>query len=398
MADMALEGVRVVDLTHFIAGPYCTKLMADYGAEVIKVEPPWGEVSRRFGPFPGDIPDPERSGIFLFLNTDKKGITLNLKTEKGKALLKDLVRDADILVESYEPRVLPSLRLDYKTLRQVNPRLVMTSISNFGQSGPYRNYKATEIVEAALGGNMSLSGDYEREPIKHGISLSQFFAGLNALIASLAAIYVQRSDAIGQHIDVSIMESVAASIPYAINQYTYLGAIWRRAPKNRPVFGMDLWPCKDGHIGMSVIRSTDMADVAAFLEEPALEDPKYATAEGRVKYSHEIEQLVLKKYLDWNKREFFNRAHEWRFMASMEILPTELVECEQLQAREYFRPLTHPKAGTLPYPGEVMGLTETPVQLRSAAPLLGQHNEEVFCGRLGYSRQELSQLRQMGVI
>ena len=179
MSGSPLQDVKVVDLTHHIAGPYCTKLLADFGADVIKVErPDGGDSARRLGPFPGDTPHPEKSGLFLYLNTNKRGITLNLKDPQGRSSLLELVRDADVLVENFSPRVMPSLGLDYETLAGVNPGLIMTSISSFGQSGRYRDYRATELVLYALGGMAYITGEYHREPVKHGYNQAQYLGGL----------------------------------------------------------------------------------------------------------------------------------------------------------------------------------------------------------------------------
>ena len=158
LESQPLSNLRVLDLTHGISGPYCTKLLADFGADVIKVERPGpGDYARNMGPFPGDIPHPEKSGIFLFLNTNKRGITLDLKTTEGTETLKNMVREADILVESFKPGVMARLGLDYDTLSQINPNLIMTSVSNFGQTGPYKDYKMSELVLYAMGGRMSAS-------------------------------------------------------------------------------------------------------------------------------------------------------------------------------------------------------------------------------------------------
>ena len=212
MPEQALSDVKVLDLTWHIAGPYCTKLLAGYGAEVIKVERPGeGDPTRRMGPFFKDDPHPEKSGLFLHLNTNKKGITLNLKSATGKKILKALVSDADILVESFSPRVMPSLGLDYQTLEQINPKLVMVSISNFGQSGPYRDFKASEIVEYAMGGEMYSTGTAGREPLKLGGNVTQYQAGTVAAVATMGALYSAECQEVGQHVDVSIMETQAGS-------------------------------------------------------------------------------------------------------------------------------------------------------------------------------------------
>ena len=169
MPEGALAGVKVLDLTHYLAGPYSTKILADFGADVLKVERPGsGDMARQMGPFYQDDPDKEKSGAFLFLNTNKQSITLNLKTTTGVKILKSLVQEADILVENFSPGVMDRLGLGYEVLEKVNPRLIMVSISNFGQSGPYKDYKAEDIVEYAMSGLLYVIGNYDREPVKHG--------------------------------------------------------------------------------------------------------------------------------------------------------------------------------------------------------------------------------------
>ena len=174
----ALEGVSVLDLTHCIAGPYCTRLLAGFGADVLKIEPPGGERGRRMAPFFRDEPGAGQQPAFrLPHNTGKRGMTLNLKTEEGREILRSMLPETDVLVENFAPRVMPSLGLDYASLREVAPHLVMVSISNFGQTGPYRDYKAADIVEYALGGLMYIFGAYDREPLKHAFNQAQFKAG-----------------------------------------------------------------------------------------------------------------------------------------------------------------------------------------------------------------------------
>ena len=165
MADLALADVRVLDFTWYIAGPYCTKLLADYGADVIKVERPGlGDPSRRMGPFPQDVPNPEKSGLFLHLNTNKRGITLNLKTALGRRIAEQLARRADVVVESFSPGVMASLGLGYAALEKLNHAVVMTSVSNFGQTGPYRDFQMSELVLSAMGTSMKTCGQPDREP------------------------------------------------------------------------------------------------------------------------------------------------------------------------------------------------------------------------------------------
>ena len=213
MNDSVLNNIKVIDLTQHIAGPYCTKLLADYGADVIKVERPAGDPARRIGPFPGHEPHLEKSGLFLYLNTNKRGVTLDLKSDVGRMALLDLVRDADVLVENYSPRVMPSLGLDYQTLSKVNPKLVMTSVSSFGRSGRYSNYRATELVLYALCGMAYITGGYHREPVKHGYNQAQYLGGVAAASGTVAALLgFWRNGGQGQQVDVSILECAISTL------------------------------------------------------------------------------------------------------------------------------------------------------------------------------------------
>ena len=247
MTERALEGVKVLDLTHHIAGPYCTKLLADFGAEVVKVERPGGDPARRMAPFHHDEINLEKSLVFAYLNTNKQSVTLNLKTEKGLQVLKSLVEESDVLVENFAPRVMPSLGLDYETLQKINPRLVLTSISNFGQTGPYRDFLAADIVEYAMGGLMYIFGAYDREPLKHAFNQAQFKAGTDAASATLMAMYHQRLTGDGQRVDVSIQEAVATGLRDVVNNFTYSGAVRRRQPNHSGDLSR-IRASSDGHI------------------------------------------------------------------------------------------------------------------------------------------------------
>ena len=225
-----LDGVRVLDLTHYIAGPYCTKLFADYGVEVVKIErPEGGDATRRMGPFLHDEPHLEKSGLFLHLNTNKKSVTLDIETQAGRNVLLQLAKDADIVVESFSPDFLPSLELDYGAFEAVNPRIVMTSISNFGSTGPYRDYAASEITLYALGGTMISTGIPDREPVKLGLTVEQFYAGMVCATATMGAFMGASLTGEGQHVDMSLMEIMVANQDRAVQghmlyQYTGPGA------------------------------------------------------------------------------------------------------------------------------------------------------------------------------
>ena len=399
MPQRALEGVKALDLTHCIAGPYCTKLLADFGADVVKVERPGGDPARRIPPFFHDETGPDQSLLFLYLNTNKRSVTLNLKTPQGLNLLKELVRDSDVLVENFAPRVLPSLGLDYPSLKGINPSLVMVSISNFGQTGPYRDYKADEIVEYALGGLMYIFGSYHREPLKHALHQAQFKAGANAASAALMALYHQRLTGQGQHVDLSIQESIASALRDVVNNYTNTGAVRRRQPNHSGDLTR-IRQTSDGHIlpNPGIGAGLDWNVVVDFLEAPELDDEKFSTPSARLANAEELGEILDRIFLTRNKFEMFFAAQQKRFIYGVVQSPEEVLADEQFKHRGFFVEIDHPVVGTLTYPGAPFLMERTPWEVRRPAPTLGQHNGEVFGNRLGYAGEDLARLRALEVI
>jgi len=406
MPEQALSDVKVLDLTWHIAGPYCTKLLAGYGAEVIKVEKPGeGDPTRRMGPFFKDDPHPEKSGLFLHLNTNKKGITLNLKSATGKKILKALVSDVDILVESFSPRVMPSLGLDYQTLEQINPKLVMVSISNFGQSGPYRDFKASEIVEYAMGGEMYSTGTAGREPLKLGGNVTQYQAGTVAAVATMGALYGAECQEVGQHVDVSIMETQAGStdrrIVYLLG-YACAGVLTTRWPPPREAVRMmilpqGVYPCKDGFINTLSLPQWWPRYLKAMGMPELKDDPRFQnifSAEAGM----EFDAIWYSWLADHTREELFETFLEAKIASAPVNSPEDLLKYPHLKERQYFTEIDHPETGKVDYPGAPFKMTETPCQAMHPAPLLGQHNEEIYCKLLGYGREDLVKLRESGVI
>ncbi len=395
--EQALSGIRVIDLTYDIAGPYCTKLLADYGADVIKVEKPSeGDCARRIGPFFQDEPNLEGSGLFNYLNANKKGITLNLKTDTGAQLLKRLAQNADILVENFSPGLMPNLGLGYSILEQINPGLVMTSISDFGQSGPYRGYKSCDIVAQALGGWMYSGGTPDREPLKAGGSLADYVGGLSAAVATMTALHWRSQTGAGQHIDISIQESLISTHPYLLVAYSYHQ---RLMPRSGSPFPFTILPCKDGYIGVNILTQTQWELMCAFMGMPELiEDSRFADARSRIEHREEITEILRKFLLQKNKEELFHEGQEWRVPYCLVPTVDELLDFAQHKERNYFAEVNHPKAGKIIQPGAPFVMSETPWQMRWAAPLLGEHNGEVYQGYLGYEKQDLIRLRETGII
>lgn len=399
MSELALSGVKILDLTHFISGPYCTKVLADYGAEVIKVEKPEiGDGARAIGPFLGDDPHHEKSGLFLYLNTTKKGVTLNLKSETGVRIFKDLIRDTDILVESFSPGVMPRLGLSYEILEEINPRLVMTSITNFGQSGPYRDYKATELVVDAMGGWSAIIGHPDREPLKPGGNQAQFVAGLFGAIGTLTAFYAQEITGLGQYLDISIMDAVLYIQMNITNMYSYNGMI-RKRNGNRvwPPPGTIL-PCKDGYIGAIAVTTQQWETLCHWMGMPELiDDPRFRTNTDRALNADELDAILISWLGEYKEEELLREGQKRRLPFAVPASAKRLLESEHLKERGFFMDVDHPIAGKITYPGAQFKLGHVPYELKPA-PLLGKHNEEIYCGRLSYSKDDLVRLRKEGVI
>ncbi|MDP6576295.1 MAG: CoA transferase [Dehalococcoidales bacterium] len=403
MAEQALAGMKVLDLTHYIAGPFCTKILADYGADVTKVERLGkGDGARQVGPFPGDIPDPEKSGLFLYLNTNKKGITLNLKTKTGIEILKKLVRESDVLVENFSPRVMPSLGLDYQTLKKINPQLVMTSISNFGQTGPYRDWKATEITLFALCGHMNIMGDPDREPLKYALNAYQYFAGETASLVTIAAAMRSLTTGDAEYIDISILETMVGDVNNRIYYYDYSGEKGTRTTAmNYAVYLYGGFPARDGYVCIQggVHGEKSMPRLFTMIGKPELkDDPRFSTRENRLKHTDEFNALLYPWLIDQTKQEIFDEAAKARYPVAPVYNTEELLNNPHYREREFFVDIEHPRAGKLTYPGAPFKMSGGGYAIRRPAPLLGQHNKEVYCGLLGYSEYDLSTLRSSGVI
>ncbi len=398
MSSGALAGVRVIDLTHHIAGPYATKLLADFGADVLKIERLGGDPARRLPPFHHDEPHREKSLPFLYLNTNKRSLTLNLKSEQGRAILLELLEDADALVENFAPSVMPSLGLDYETLRGHNPRLVVASVSNFGQTGPWRDYRATEIVEYALGGLMYIFGAYDREPLKHALNQAQFKAGTNLASATLMALYHQRLTGQGQRVDVSIQESIASALRDVTNNYTYTGAVRRRQPNHTGDLTR-LRAVSDGYVlpNPGLGASVDWQILVDFLDAPELDDPRFDNASARLENAEALGEILDRIFAAKQKQEIFYAAHEKRFIYGVIDSPEETVNNPQIRAREYYAPVEHPELGEIMFPGAPFLMSGSPWQVNATAPTLGQHNGDVL-GTLGYDATQLAYLTAAEVI
>jgi len=402
MPEPGLSHLKILELCNLVTGPYCTKLLADLGAEVIKIEPPGiGDETRRRGPFLEDIPHPERSGLYLYLNTNKLGITLDVGTSTGRSILRELIEQTDIFVEDNPPAMMEELGLTYEDLKQVNPRLVMTSITPFGQTGPYRNYKAYELNSFHGGGEGYLlpmqSPDLDREPVKGGGLVGDCICGLSASMATLAAAYSMVATGVGQHVDVSKQDVLMTMVGLDIAMFANNGI--KRNRLRWPVLMPTPMKCQDGYIMLSVLNDREWRDLVEFMGNPSwAQDDRFNTWLERHLYSDEINPRVREWLQQYKKEEIFHQLQAKAIAAASVNTAEEVVKSPQLEYRGFFAEIDHPEAGKLKYPTAPYKFSRTPWRAERAAPLLGQHNEFVYCERLGYNRQDLVKMRESGVI
>ena len=394
-----LEGLRVLDVSHWVAGPYATRLMATQGAEVIKIErPDGGDPARRVGPFPGGDPNQNGGALHLYLNSSKKSVTLDIRTETGKRILRELVEWAEVVVENFHPRVMPSLGLDYVSLSANRPSLVMASISNFGQTGPYRDQLAKEINLYAAGGLMYITGDPEREPLQMAARLAQYGAGQNAFAGTLSALWHRDSTGAGQHVDVAISEYLATILENALSMYSYAGANFQRTG-NRG-YGRAAWgpyPCRNGYVGVIAGPDHKWPEMSELMGVRELSDPRFDDRAGRGANADELDSLMLPWLMEHDKHEIFERAQKRGLAFSYVATPEDILGWEHLGTRGFFEEIEHLDGSSYRHPTGPFRTDEMSWRLEPA-PTLGAHNREVICGLLGYSKGDLVRLRGMRVM
>ena len=399
--------MKVLEYANFIAGPYCGKLLADLGAEVIKVEKPVvGDEARQYGPFPQDLPHPEQSGLFLYLNTNKLSITLNAEAATGVNILKELLKKSDIFIEDNPPAVMEGLGLDYANLQKVNPGIIMVSITPFGQSGPYRDYKGYAINCSALGGQSVCAGEPGREPLTPPLSLGHYQSGAAGAVAALAALFARELTGKGQQADISEAQVWATlHTGNQVSAFVMHGLRRMRWGHRTPgVYPYTILPCQDGYVSMIAIQGYQWKRFLELMGDGEVpdwyaNDPRFKDRrEISLKYADEMDALLAPWLMSHTKEEIYSLCRERRIPFAPVKNIKEVVNDPHLEVREYFVEVEHPATGPLKYPGAPYKLSQTPWKVDNPAPLLGEHNEEVYCQRLGYPREELSQLRRGGVI
>ncbi|MBM4406875.1 MAG: CoA transferase [Chloroflexi bacterium] len=399
----SLSGLTVLDLTWGIAGPYCSKVLAGLGAEVIKVErPSGGDPSRSAGPFVSDQPSLETGVLHLDLNQGKKSLTLNLKSAVGRDIVRSLAATADIFLESFHPGVVQRLGLDFDAVRRANRRITYLSLSNYGQDGPYRDYKTSDMLLFGGAGEMNSTGLPERTPIRLGNYTQQYQSGNMAAAAALIAYYGTRDGSDGQYIDMSLYETTASSVDRRMQymvSYAYTGRPGQRRDSVYSHYPTGNYPCKDGFYDIFggpqfFTRILDMMGMPEVAKDPRFSTPKDLVDVVR---KDEFDSIFLPWVTQKTMRELLKLSQQYSVYAAPIFTPKDVYEDEHMKARGFFLEVDHPVVGKALLPGEPAKMSATPYQVHPA-PTLGRHNEEILVGRLGYSRHDTVALRQAGVI
>jgi len=394
--DTVLSGLKVLDFTRVYSGPYCTMLLADLGADVIKIEARnRGDDTRFFYPIKNG-----ESGYFMYLNRNKKSLTLNLKSEKGKAIALALAKEADVLVENFSPGTMAGLGLDYESIKAVNPSIVYASISGFGQNGPYRDKVAYDGVAQAMGGLVSLTGYPGEAPVKAGPAISDAASGIHAAFALMSALYRKQSTGRGQYIDVAMMDVVFSMLENAVSVKTLMNINQSRLGNANPSSApYNMYRCKDGHIVIATANDNLFIKLCAVMGKPELfEDPRFNSNPNRKANEDAIDAIVEAWTLQYTAAELERMLDA----ASVPVSPVktieQLVEDPHLKHRDMLVSIDHPAVGEVTYPGNPLKFSDTPVTTFNRAPLLGEHSEAVLADVLGLSSEEIAALRNEEII
>jgi len=400
----ALEGTKVIELGQEVSAPYCSKLFSDYGADVIKVEEPKvGDTTRRWGPFPQGEVHPEKSGTFHFLNTNKRAITLDVSVGAGREILLKLLLQADVLVENRRPQQLRTWGLDYASISQVNPELVMISITPFGQTGPYSAWNGYDLNAYHLSGASSrYCGRPGEAPLEHGTFAADFFGAATAATWGLAAVYGRGRVGGGQHVDVSCAEAIAG--PFVggqnIGGYAQDGVFERRTGVGMPLGApATIVPCKDGYVWMLALEPGQWKGLARVMGDPDwMQLEMFQDMYTRAQNADAIYPLIQEWTMQHGKFEIMEKCQAAGCPVTAVFTIEEAAEHPHLRERGYIVELEHPVLGRVRGLGAPFKLPESPGGPREPAPLLGQHNDEVYGTLLGLSPEERARLQHDGVI
>ena len=391
-----LDGIKVLDLTRVLAGPYATMLLGDLGAEVIKIEQPGtGDESRNFGPFKNGF-----SLYFMSVNRGKRSITLNLKTERGQAIFKQLLAQTDVLVENFRPGTMEKLGLDYDTLKTERPSLIYAACSGFGQTGPYAQQGAYDMIIQGMGGIISITGEPEGPPVRVGTSISDITAALFTTIGVLSALHHRNQTGKGQFVDVAMLDSLVAVLENAVVRYFATGEAPKPLGARHPaITPFEAFASADGHVIIALGNDTLWAKFCAHVNQPGLIlDKRFRTNADRTENHAELFPILSEIMSQRTTDAWVEALGEIGVPCGPINAMDKVVSHPQVQAREMITRITHQITGEVEVPGVPIKLSETPGNVDAPAPSLGEHTTEILTDVLKMSPDEVAKLKQDGVI
>jgi crotonobetainyl-CoA:carnitine CoA-transferase CaiB-like acyl-CoA transferase len=391
-----LQGIRVLDLSRVLAGPYCTMVLGDLGADVIKVESPEGDETRGWGP-----PFAEgESAYYLCVNRNKRGVVVNLKTDEGKKILRDLALRSDVLVENFRPGILEKFGLDFETLHGLNPKLIYCSITGFGQTGSLRDKPGYDFMIQALGGLMSINGEPDGEPMKTGVAVVDLFAGQNAIIAILAALQARVLTGQGQHLDISLFDSQLGWLANVSSNYLISGKLPKRHGNAHPnIVPYQSFQASDGWFAIAVGNDRQFARLCEVLEKPELgTDKRFATNSARVQNRVELIPLLASVFKTASVSEWLTKLEKAEIPCGPINNFEQVFSMPTVKERGMLIKMEHPTIGELPLVGSPLKMSNTPVEYRHPPPLMGENTEDVLVDVLKYSSGQVTELREQGCI
>ncbi len=371
-----LNGIRVLDLSRVLAGPYCTMVLGDLGAEVIKVEPPEGDETRGWGPpFAGG-----ESAYYLCVNRNKRDIVINLKTDEGKSILRELAMQSDVLVENFRPGTLQKFGLDFETLHAFNPKLIYCSITGFGQTGSMKDKPGYDFMIQASGGLMSITGEPDGEPMKTGVAVVDLFAGQNAIIAILAALQARTLTGEGQHLDIALFDSQLGWLANVASNYLISGKLPKRhGNAHANIVPYQSFQASDGWFAIAVGNDRQFVRLCDLLGKPELAaDEKFATNSARVQNREEIIVLLASIFKAASVSEWLEKLDEAEIPCGPINNFEQVFSMPQVEERGMLVKMNHPTIGELPLVGSPLKMSATPVEYRLPPPLMGEHTEEIL--------------------
>jgi crotonobetainyl-CoA:carnitine CoA-transferase CaiB-like acyl-CoA transferase len=392
----ALQGMKVVDLTQVLAGPYCTMVLADMGAAVVKIEKyPNGDDSRQMGPFING-----ESYCYMMANRNKKGIRLNLKTEKGKEIISKLIESADVLTENFRPGVTEKLGIDYKTVKEINPGLIYCSISGYGQTGPYSHKGGFDIMAQGMSGVMSMTGDKGGAPAKVGIAMHDIAAGITAVNSILTAYIYKMKTGLGQYLDVSLVESGLAWTVWEAAEYFGTGGVPKpNGSRHRVAAPYQGFRTKDGYVlvGGANQRSWEKFCQHVVEKPEWMEDPRFLTNQDRQRNVDELEKCIEEELAHQTTQYWVDMMEQAGVPGGPILSYDQTLNHEHILARKMIEEVEHPVAGKIKVLGIPSKFSETPGEVRTASPILGQHTEEVL-QELQFSAEKIQALKKEKII